>query len=78
MALITASLFTALDGVADPDAGNWHFPYFNDEMGEAVVATGAKRKSMMSSPRETAPNIASRNSACRRHAENAECQYKTA
>lgn len=39
MALITASLFTALDGVADPGVGTWHFPYFNDEMGEAVDGT---------------------------------------
>ena len=36
MATITASLFSALDGVVDPGVGNWHFPYFNDEMGEAV------------------------------------------
>jgi dihydrofolate reductase len=39
MALITASMFTALDGVVDPGVGNWHFPYFNDEMGAAVTAT---------------------------------------
>lgn len=39
MAKITASLFSALDGVVDPGVGNWHFPYFNDEMGEAVDAT---------------------------------------
>src|SRR5215218_8638932 len=39
MATITASLFTALDGVVDPGVGNWHFPYFNEEMGEAVTAT---------------------------------------
>src|SRR4029450_5534183 len=39
MAMITASLFTALDGVIDPGVGNWHFPYFNDEMGAAVDAT---------------------------------------
>lgn len=36
MATITASLFTALDGVVDPGVGNWHFPYFNEEMGRAV------------------------------------------
>ena len=35
MRRITAGLFIALDGVvADPQ--NWHFPYFNDEMGAAV------------------------------------------
>jgi dihydrofolate reductase len=39
MATITASLFTALDGVVDPGVGNWHFPYFNEEMGEAVGDT---------------------------------------
>jgi dihydrofolate reductase len=39
MATITASLFTALDGVVDPGIGNWHFPYFNEEMGEAVAGT---------------------------------------
>lgn len=39
MATISASLFTALDGVVDPGVGNWHFPYFNEEMGEAVDGT---------------------------------------
>ena len=39
MATITASMFMALDGVVDPGVGNWHFPYFNEEMGEAVTAT---------------------------------------
>ena len=39
MATITASLFAALDGVVDPMIGNWHFPYFNEEMGEAVGTT---------------------------------------
>jgi dihydrofolate reductase len=39
MATITASLFTALDGVVDPGVGNWHFPYFNEEMGNAVNRT---------------------------------------
>src|SRR5215468_3455304 len=39
MAIITASMFMALDGVVDPAAGNWHFPYFNDEMGNAVART---------------------------------------
>jgi dihydrofolate reductase len=32
-------MFTALDGVVDPGVGNWHFPYFNDEMGAAVDET---------------------------------------
>jgi dihydrofolate reductase len=39
MAPITASMFMALDGVVDPGVGNWHFPYFNDEMGAAVTET---------------------------------------
>src|SRR3954470_22697293 len=39
MATITASLFSALDGVVDPAVGDWHFPYFNEEMGEAVSQT---------------------------------------
>ena len=38
MRKITAGLFIALDGVVEaPD--QWHFPYFNDEMGAAVTAT---------------------------------------
>lgn len=37
MRKITAGLFIALDGVAEaPD--QWHFPFFNDEMGEIVGA----------------------------------------
>jgi dihydrofolate reductase len=39
MATITASMFMALDGVVDPGVGNWHFPYFNEEMGDAVGGT---------------------------------------
>jgi len=38
MRKITAGLFIALDGVVEaPD--QWHFPYFNEEMGAAVDAT---------------------------------------
>src|SRR3954466_10829930 len=38
MRKITADLFMALDGVVEaPD--QWHFPYFNEEMGAAVSAT---------------------------------------
>ena len=44
MATITASMFTALDGVVDPSVGNWHFPYFNDEMGEAVDRHARRRR----------------------------------
>src|ERR1700759_1171002 len=39
MATITPSLLRAPDGVVDPAVGNWPFPYFNDEMGEAVERT---------------------------------------
>ena len=39
MATIAASLFMAVDGVVDPRVGNWHFPYFNEEMGAAVDRT---------------------------------------
>jgi dihydrofolate reductase len=39
MATITASMFMALDGVVDPSVGNWHFPYYNEEMGSAVEGT---------------------------------------
>ena len=38
MRKIVAGLFISLDGVVEaPD--QWHFPYFNDEMGAAVDAT---------------------------------------
>ncbi|MEO3777263.1 dihydrofolate reductase family protein [Micromonospora sp. B11E3] len=38
MKTIKAGLFISLDGVVEaPD--QWHFPYFNDEMGAAVDAT---------------------------------------
>jgi dihydrofolate reductase len=38
MRKVIASLFISLDGVVEaPD--QWHFPYFNDEMGAAVDAT---------------------------------------
>lgn len=37
MSKITASLFMALDGVVE-DPADWHFPYYNDEMGAAVNA----------------------------------------
>jgi dihydrofolate reductase len=39
MATISASLFAALDGGVDPMIGNWHFPYFNEQMGAAVGKT---------------------------------------
>jgi dihydrofolate reductase len=39
MTTITASMFMALDGVVDPGVGHWHFPYYSDEMGQAVQGT---------------------------------------
>jgi dihydrofolate reductase len=38
MAKISASLFISLDGVVEIGTGEWHFPYFNDELGLAVAA----------------------------------------
>jgi dihydrofolate reductase len=35
MRRVTAGLFISLDGVVE-DPQNWHFPYFNDQMGAAV------------------------------------------
>jgi dihydrofolate reductase len=37
MRKVTAGLFVSLDGVVE-DPQDWHFPYFNDEMGAAVDA----------------------------------------
>ncbi|GAA5069357.1 dihydrofolate reductase family protein [Nocardia callitridis] len=37
MRKITAGLFISVDGVIE-DPQDWHFPYFNDEMGAAVDA----------------------------------------
>jgi dihydrofolate reductase len=37
MRKIIANLFVSLDGVVE-EPGEWHFPYFNDEMGAAVDA----------------------------------------
>ena len=37
MRKITAGLFISLDGVVE-DPQDWHFPYFNDEMGAAVTS----------------------------------------
>ena len=37
MRKIVAGLFISLDGVVE-EPGDWHFPYFNDEMGAAVDA----------------------------------------
>ncbi|HEV8633859.1 MAG TPA: dihydrofolate reductase family protein [Chloroflexota bacterium] len=46
MRKIVAGLFLSLDGVMEsPD--QWHFPYFNDEMGEAVGAQMAAADTML-------------------------------
>lgn len=46
MRKIIASLFVSLDGVAEaPDT--WHFPYFDDEMGNAVGAAMADSDAML-------------------------------
>ncbi|MGE5828088.1 MAG: dihydrofolate reductase family protein [Micromonosporaceae bacterium] len=46
MRKITAGLFISLDGVVEaPD--QWHFPYFNDEMGVAVDATFGAADTML-------------------------------
>jgi dihydrofolate reductase len=46
MQKIVAGLFISLDGVVEaPD--QWHFPYFNDEMGNAVGETLGKSDTML-------------------------------
>jgi dihydrofolate reductase len=46
MRKIVATLFISLDGVVEsPD--KWHFPYFNDEMGETVGALMAAADTML-------------------------------
>ncbi len=46
MRKIVAGLFISLDGVVEaPD--QWHFPYFNDEMGAAVGATLATTDTLL-------------------------------
>ena len=46
MRKITASLFISLDGVVEAPE-TWHFPYFNDEMGQIVGAQMAERDTML-------------------------------
>jgi dihydrofolate reductase len=46
MRKIVASLFVSLDGVVESPQ-EWHFPYFNDEMGEAVGAQIAATDTML-------------------------------
>ena len=46
MRKIIAGLFISLDGVVEAPE-TWHFPYFNDEMGEAVAAQAAQSDTML-------------------------------
>jgi dihydrofolate reductase len=46
MRKITAGLFISLDGVVE-NPQDWHFPYFNDEMGAAVDATLGKADTVL-------------------------------
>lgn len=46
MRKIVAGLFISLDGVVEAPE-TWHFPYFNDEMGEAVASQMAEADTML-------------------------------
>ena len=46
MRKIVAGLFISLDGVVEAPE-TWHFPYFNDEMGQAVGAQIAESDTML-------------------------------
>jgi dihydrofolate reductase len=46
MRKITAGLFISLDGVVEAPH-EWHFPYFNDEMGAAVTRTFGAADTML-------------------------------
>ena len=46
MRKVIAGLFLSLDGVMESPE-KWHFPYFNDEMGEAVGAAMAAADAML-------------------------------
>jgi dihydrofolate reductase len=46
MKKIISGLFISLDGVAEAP-GDWHFPYFNDEMGAAVDAIWSRSDTML-------------------------------
>ena len=46
MSKVVAAEFVSLDGVVEaPD--NWHFPYFNDQMGDAIGAAMAASDAML-------------------------------
>lgn len=46
MRKIVAGLFVSLDGVVE-NPQDWHFPYFNDEMGESVGRTMGSSDTML-------------------------------
>src|ERR671912_2524274 len=46
MRKVVASEFVSLDGVVESPE-KWHFPYFNDEMGEAIGAAMASSDAML-------------------------------
>ncbi|HSL32275.1 MAG TPA: dihydrofolate reductase family protein [Candidatus Limnocylindrales bacterium] len=46
MRKIVAGLFISLDGVVEAPE-TWHFPYFNDEMGQAVASQMAESDTML-------------------------------
>ena len=46
MRKVTAGLFVSLDGMVESPE-KWHFPYFNDEMGEAVGAAISSSDAML-------------------------------
>jgi dihydrofolate reductase len=46
MRKVIAGLFISLDGVVEAPE-TWHFPYFNDEMGEAVAAQADAADTML-------------------------------
>ena len=46
MRKVIASEFVSLDGVMESPE-QWHFPYFNDEMGEAIGAAMAQADAML-------------------------------
>ena len=46
MRKVVASEFVSLDGVVESPE-KWHFPYFNDQMGEAIGAAMAASDAML-------------------------------
>jgi hypothetical protein len=44
---VVASELVSLDGVVESPQ-NWHFPYFNDQMAEAIGAAMAASEAMLS------------------------------